>query len=284
MIYLDSFRFPTWKEEDFFIADACERKIDLGEKKSDYYFDHFYPFRVLSENDFNEVSFMPITFIYGSNGTGKSTALNVISDVLKVKRKTDYNKTVWSEHYAKMCSYRANKDWTSKLANITTVMTSDDVFDSILLSRQNINDRIEQSLELKRMYVYNKKQSAKKYFTEKLGKLGREYSNGENGMMYLAEKILEPGLYLLDEPENSLSSEYQYNLAELINFSANRCKAQFIIATHSPFLLSIPHAKIYDLDSNPSKEKNWWELDNMKRYFDLFKKYSNYFEVNTPNE
>ena len=42
--------------------------------------------------------------------------------------------------------------------------------------------------------------------------------------------------------------------------------------------------KIYDLDSNPSKEKNWWELDNMKRYFDLFKKYSNYFEVNTPNE
>ena len=134
------------------------------------------------------------------------------------------------------------------------------------------------------MYVYNKKQSAKKYFTEKLGKLGREYSNGANGMMYLAEKILEPGLYLLDEPENSLSSEYQYNLAELINFSANRCKAQFIIATHSPFLLSIPHAKIYDLDSNPSKEKNWWELDNMKRYFDLFKKYSNYFEVNTPNE
>ena len=40
----------------------------------------------------------------------------------------------------------------------------------------------------------------------------REYSNGESAFRYFAEKIEDDGLYLLDEPENSLSPENQIKL------------------------------------------------------------------------
>lgn len=51
-----------------------------------------------------------------------------------------------------------------------------------------------------------------------------------------------------------------------------------IIATHSPFLLAMDNAKIYDLDSNPVEVKDWWELENTKIYYEFFKKHSNLFE------
>ncbi len=40
-----------------------------------------------------------------------------------------------------------------------------------------------------------------------------------------------------------------------------------MIATHSPFLLAIPSARIYDLDARPSTEREWYELDNKKAYY-----------------
>jgi hypothetical protein len=46
-----------------------------------------------------------------------------------------------------------------------------------------------------------------------------------------------------------------------------------MIATHSPFLLAIPNARIYDLDARPSMEKAWYELENMKAYYRLFKQF-----------
>ena len=47
-------------------------------------------------------------------------------------------------------------------------------------------------------------------------------------------------------------------------------RAQFIIATHSPFFLSLEGARIYDLDSRPVAIKQWYELANIRAYFELF--------------
>ena len=55
------------------------------------------------------------------------------------------------------------------------------------------------------------------------------------------------------------------------------CGCQFIIATHSPFLLAMKDAVIYDLDSSPVTIKNWWELENTKLYFDFFEQHRNLF-------
>ena len=83
---------------------------------------------------------------------------------------------------------------------------------------------------------------------------------------------------LLDEPENSLSPKFQIQLADMIKDMAKYCGCQFIIATHSPFMLAIDGAKIYDLDAYPVTIKNWWELENPRTYFEFFDKHSNLFK------
>ena len=88
-----------------------------------------------------------------------------------------------------------------------------------------------------------------------------------------SEKIGENGLYLLDEPENSLSPERQQELLRFLEDSARFFGCQFIIATHSPFLLSIRGAKIYDMDEEPVDVKHWTELSNVRAYYEFFKQH-----------
>ena len=55
------------------------------------------------------------------------------------------------------------------------------------------------------------------------------------------------------------------------NGAARFYNCQFIISTHSPFLLGLEGAKIYDLDEMPVSVKKWEELDNVKVYYSFFK-------------
>jgi predicted ATPase len=105
----------------------------------------------------------------------------------------------------------------------------------------------------------------------------REYSNGESAFSYFTEKIGENGLYLLDEPENSLSPKRQMELMSFLEESARFFGCQFIISTHSPFLLSMRGARIYDLDNSPVTIEHWTDLENVRTYYDFFKSHDNEF-------
>lgn len=96
--------------------------------------------------------------------------------------------------------------------------------------------------------------------------------------MYFTEKIQENGLYLLDEPENSLSTLRQQELAKFLEDSARFFHCQFVISTHSPFLLSMRGAKIYDMDEEPVDVKRWTKLEGVRAYFDFFKAHEREFE------
>ena len=97
-------------------------------------------------------------------------------------------------------------------------------------------------------------------------------------MLYFIERMENEGLYLLDEPENSLSLENQMKLADYINFSTRFFNYQFIIATHSPIFLSIPYAKNYNLDDNSTVVDSWTQLKSVRLMFDLFMKHKKEFE------
>lgn len=107
-----------------------------------------------------------------------------------------------------------------------------------------------------------------------------EFSNGQTALEFLNKEMEEEHLYLLDEPENSLSPKFQLELIQLISDLTRFFKCQFIIATHSPFILSIPNAKIYDLDSVPVSTKKWYELENIKIYYHFFQQNNSYFKTN----
>lgn len=117
-----------------------------------------------------------------------------------------------------------------------------------------------------------------KYVRKKLMDNVREHSNGESAFLYFTEKIKDNGLYLLDEPENSLSPEKQQELMKFLEDSARFFGCQFIIATHSPFLLSMRGAKIYDMDAEIVDVKRWSELANVRAYYEFFKKHEREFK------
>lgn len=105
-----------------------------------------------------------------------------------------------------------------------------------------------------------------------------KYSNGETTLQMLDDYIEPDGLYLLDEPEVSLSPSNQTLLAEKINKMARLLGCQFIISTHSPFMLGTLNAKIYNLDSREMEETKWTELENVRYFHDFFERHKKEFD------
>lgn len=266
-----------------------------------------YPFKVLSVKGLHSLDFSEITILYGGNGSGKSTALNAISNVLGVARNSAYNKgdNEFYEEYLNMCDYQESEsdDYMLDLKDKTSLITSDDIFKYMLNARQNnsyirayrdetiekwiterkgkvrhLNFETGEGLDEFNRFQRAKRQSCSEYVNEHLGAISQSYSNGETGFMKFVESITPNRLYILDEPENSLSCALQMELAKYIEQSARYFGCQFIIATHSPFLLAIERAKIYNLDGDPATISKFWELPNMKLYYDLFKGYEGKFE------
>ena len=135
---------------------------------------------------------------------------------------------------------------------------------------------LEDYEQLKKVNMTRSKTQSRYVRKQLMGNV-REHSNGESAFLYFSEKIKENGLYLLDEPENSLSPEKQQELVRFLEDSARFYGCQFLIATHSPFLLSIRNAKIYDMDEEPVDVKRWTQLGNVRAYYDLFKKHEGEF-------
>ena len=127
-------------------------------------------------------------------------------------------------------------------------------------------------------YYQKLRGSSTKYIRANVGVDERTYSNGENGFKYFTDAIQPGGLYLLDEPENSLSAEMQLELVQFIQGMARFYDCQFIMSTHSPFILSIPFARIYNMDELPVKTCKWTELPNVRMFYEFFKDHSNEFE------
>ena len=121
------------------------------------------------------------------------------------------------------------------------------------------------------------------YLKKEQIEMKKQLSNGETSLMYYNDNILSDGFYLLDEPENCLSPIYQFKLAQLILDASKYENCQFVIATHSPFFLSIPGAKVYNLDKTPVVEEKWYELENIRLYYEFFNNYKDKFEEE-PNE
>ena len=51
-----------------------------------------------------------------------------------------------------------------------------------------------------------------------------------------------------------------------------------MIATHSPFILAMRGAKIYDMDEDVVDVKKWTELANVRAYYNFFKQHEKDFE------
>lgn len=296
-MYLETFRLPVEKEEDLLQAQMIRNggRI-LG------YLDNPYPCGIFTRNGLREVSFERITIFYGGNGSGKSTLLNLIAKRLGLKRSAPFNTGEMFDSYAAACTF-VTGDSAQGIPGGSRIITSDDVFDYMLAARMNNEEFQElkapakedwaalkygQSIRFNGMEDYDdlrlqllarrKTVSRRQFLQRTIGKEVRLNSNGETAMQYFEQKLQNDTLYCLDEPENSMSPRMQKELVRLIGTTARYCGCQFIIATHAPFLLALGGARIYDLDANPADIKNWWELENVRTYFEFFREHRDLFE------
>jgi predicted ATPase len=82
MVYLESITFPNAdKENNFFYG--IQRTV----------YDSYHPFQVLSAHGFTKAVFEPVTIFYGNNGSGKTTALNIIAEKAELERDSAFNKS-----------------------------------------------------------------------------------------------------------------------------------------------------------------------------------------------
>lgn len=291
MIYLESFTLPSADSEESFVLNY-PYQLEMQCYNHDV-----YPFKIFPQKKLRRLEFEPVTLLYGSNGSGKSTLLNVICEKLRMDRSAPFNNTAYFDDFISRCDYsmfqRRSVPKGSKL------IASDDVFD-FLLDVRSINEGISNRREelfsqyedasrnrfqLKSLDDYEvlkkhndaKRLTKSQFVSRRLGNEASMGSNGESALAYFAKAIGDNALFLLDEPENSLSIKLQEELCRFVSDSARFFGCQFIISTHSPVLLSMNEAVIYDLDSVPVTRKVWTELENVRRWFDFFEKHRNEF-------
>ncbi|WP_125584042.1 AAA family ATPase [Levilactobacillus cerevisiae] len=281
--------------EDFTLASEDQEFRFFLHQKSRAYSD-YYPFQLFPAKQVPTLQFAPITILYGDNGSGKSTLLNVIAEKLGLQRGALYNRSSFFETYLDLCDYTMHVPLPEKSA----IITSDEIFNHMLDLRalnQGIDVKREETFkdylnhkfgdfqyhdladydELKKT-LETRRKTQSRYTREHLQKNVTERSNGESAMQFFAERIQDNQLYLLDEPENSLSPARQQDLVQLLTDSTRFFGCQFIIASHSPLVLALPEAKVYDLDTVPVTTKHWYELPEVRVYADFFRQNQDKFQ------
>ncbi len=296
-------------------SDYVQDVIDLncygsGIKKVN--FNNSYPLHVFAKTQLPIIEFAEITIFYGSNGSGKSTLLNVIGEKLGVQRQAPFSTSTHFKDYVSECFYTlegADDGSAGQLPPTCRVIASDDIFNYLLTMRQEnklIQEKRDEVLNvprprekqdalepwsltsLKDYPRFKKFHEFRKWTRSRLlqkyaGDLNPERSNAQTALQYFKDVIDDDGLYLLDEPENSLSPRFQMELVDFLQEAARFFRCQFIIATHSPFVLSLRGARIYDLDATHDHVKPWTELENVRLYYEFFQKNRNAFSRKTGN-
>lgn len=167
-----------------------------------------------------------VTFLVGDNGTGKSTIIEAIA-----------------------VASGFNAEGGSISFRFATRATESSLADHIVIERGLKRPRTGFFLRAESFYnVATEIESLGLDTSDAYGGVSpHERSHGESFLDLVMHRFWPGGLYILDEPEAALSVKGCLALvARIVELADER--SQFIIATHSPLLLSVPGARILQFD------------------------------------
>lgn len=254
---------------------------------------NIYPYNVFVHKTEKILLFEPITILYGSNASGKSTMLNIIANKLQLPGQeyatnNKYGKVLYFSKFVEECKYTLGDDENGKqidrIPRSSKYIKSEDILYEIKKIQQEqilgdgyVYEHIRRGLPKEQTESFRNSPLTEQKL-EELKFAQEKYSNGETTLQMLDDYIEPDALYLLDEPEVSLSPANQTILAEKLNTLARFLGCQFIISTHSPFMLGTLNAKIYNLDSRELEETKWTELENVRYFYNFFERHRGEFE------
>jgi predicted ATPase len=196
-----------------------------------------------------------VTIFVGDNGSGKSTLLESLASKLRLSgigggidmEDGDYAAAreilprlqISRNHEQRMGGFffRA-EDFSNFLRGLDRerVKINQDLFELKGEVDDSIIKKMEESLNWKL-------RAMRKDYGDNM----QAYSHGEAFLKILDTRMKGKGIFLLDEPEAALSPIRQLSLISMIMQLAAKGNAQFIMATHSPILMGIPNATIYQI-------------------------------------
>lgn len=140
MVYLKNFSL---------VSENVENMILSSERRT--YFHNQYPFRIFPKKELKDIEFSDVTILYGGNGSGKSTILNIIANKLNCDGSFGAQGEMQIE-YLKNCEYEMSMDYFEEVK----IIRSDDVFDYISNVRRINNQGFSQREKIFREYFDNK--------------------------------------------------------------------------------------------------------------------------------
>lgn len=185
-----------------------------------------YPFNIPVIKNFHEVNFTaPVTFLIGENGIGKSTFMEALAISVGLNPEGGTQNFMFStkETHSELHHYLEVPYFQRKC--MTKFFLRAESFYNVITEIDNLG-----------VSGYGRKSL-------------HTISHGESFITLVKERFTENGLYILDEPEAALSPTRQMTLLCLIDELVKK-GSQFIIATHSPILISYINGKILDLNNN----------------------------------
>ncbi len=219
--------------------------------------EHPFPFNVPAVKFAKNIEFSnPVTFIIGENGCGKSTLLESLACRLYLPHMDGYGYTKKCFDSAKMIIPFLELEW--EINRTTGFFFRAEDFGDLLNSVQRSSDTIHRQLsdlegEIPKDILDDMKDSANYQLHKIRQNFGQDlntFSHGEAYLHIMERFINQRGIYLLDEPEASLSPAKQLAFIYFIQEHLQRFDSQFIIATHSPILMNYPNATIYEVTEN----------------------------------
>jgi predicted ATPase len=182
----------------------------------------------------------PITFLVGENGTGKSTLLEAIAWSVGFGAQGGSRDQSFAENADGHALGRALRlGWRQKVSGGFFLRA--ETFFNFATYLEDVGSPFE---------AYG-------------GKSLHQQSHGE-AFLALFQHRFEDGLYLLDEPEAALSPQRQLAFLRILHELTAQKIAQFVIATHSPILLTFPGATIFSLDAGEIRTVAYQETDHFR--------------------
>lgn len=214
----------------------------------------------------------PVTFFVGENGSGKSTlleALAVGSGAVAVGGADLFSDPTLQAARSLARGFRFAR--RSK-AYTRMFLRAEDVFGFTQRVTREIDELREMEEEFGRDLPAESAGRARAMgvaagqrhaLTARYGEDPDARSHGEAFLNILQARLTPGGLYFLDEPETPLSPSRVLSLIALLKERV-AMSCQFIIATHSPILMSLPDAEILLFEDGAIRSVPYDEVEHVR--------------------
>lgn len=211
-----------------------------------------------------------VTIFIGDNGCGKSTLLETIALKLNlpliggfIKSDAGFEAARLLQPFIKIEYQRqTSKGFFFRAEDFSDFVNSvENEHRKIAEDLRELKEAVDDSIikEMSENMNYSLRRMRKDY-----GENMQAFSHGEAYLRILQTRIGDKGIYILDEPEAALSPLKQLSLIFFIAEVLKSRNTQFIISTHSPILMGIPGAMIYEINEDGMNRVSYEETEHYR--------------------